>query len=239
LTQRFRSPEFQAPKFQVPCEASIEWALRRLLSTGNEADLRHLDLRIDPPFPPAGEGGKGDVRGVDSATRMLCGEVDLKGCRHYDIQVHFDNSATTHRPPIDNSAKPDLAMPIVKFVNEKKEIEVAEGANLRAEAKKAGINLNLGVNGYGQNFNKVFNCLGKGMCGSCRVLVNEGQENTNEMTKREVLRFKTPFVPDPVPCLAFVGHEDCMRLACMTQVHGDIEVESGPDVNLFGENFFS
>ena len=30
-----------------------------------------------------------------------------------------------------------------------------------------------------------------------------------------------------------------MRLACCTTVHGDIEVESGPPVNLFGENFFS
>jgi hypothetical protein len=29
------------------------------------------------------------------------------------------------------------------------------------------------------------------------------------------------------------------RLACCTTVHGDIEVESGPEINLFGENFFS
>ena len=46
--------------------------------------------------------------------------------------------------------------------------------------------------------------------------------------------------PHPVPaCLAFIGHEDTMRLACMTQVNGDIEVESNPELNLFGENFFS
>jgi hypothetical protein len=30
-----------------------------------------------------------------------------------------------------------------------------------------------------------------------------------------------------------------MRLACCTTVHGDITVESGPELNLFGENFFS
>ncbi len=45
--------------------------------------------------------------------------------------------------------------------------------------------------------------------------------------------------PDPIPCLAFQGHEDQMRLACMVQVNGDIDVESGPEFNLFGENFFS
>jgi hypothetical protein len=30
-----------------------------------------------------------------------------------------------------------------------------------------------------------------------------------------------------------------MRLACMTKVLGDIEVETGPELDLFGENFFS
>jgi hypothetical protein len=59
---------------------------------------------------------------------------------------------------------------------------------------------------------------------------------------REWVKFKTPLptpVPDPIPCLAYIGHEDTMRLACMTKVFGDIEVESCPEVNLFGENFFS
>ena len=130
-------------------------------------------------------------------------------------------------------------MPIVKFVKEKKEIEVPENANLRSEAIKAGINLNQGVNGYGESLNKVFNCKGMGACGTCRVLITSGMESTNDMTTRETLRFRTPLLPDPVPCLAFVGHEDQMRLACMTCVNGDIEVESGPEINLFGENFFS
>lgn len=130
-------------------------------------------------------------------------------------------------------------MPIVKFVKEKKEIEVPEGANLRAEAVKAGINLNQGVNGYGEQLNRMFNCKGIGACGTCRVLIKSGMEHTNAMTTREKLRFRTPVLPDPVPCLAFVGHEDEMRLACMTRVNGDIEVESGPEINLFGENFFS
>ena len=130
-------------------------------------------------------------------------------------------------------------MPIVKFVKENKEIEVPDGANLRSEAIKAGINLNQGVNGIGESANRYLNCKGFGFCGTCRVLITAGRENTNEMTAREKARFKTPFLPDPVPCLAFVGHEDTMRLACMTQVNGDIEVESGPELDLFGENFFS
>lgn len=133
-------------------------------------------------------------------------------------------------------------MPLVKFVKEKKEIEVPEGAVLRTEAVKAGINLNCGVNGYGESINKYMNCHGFGMCGTCRVLVTKGIENTNKLTRREWVKFKTPIptpVPDPIPCLAFVGHEDTMRLACMTKVFGDIEVESNPEVNLFGENFFS
>ena len=78
-----------------------------------------------------------------------------------------------------------------------------------------------------------------GMCGTCRVLVTKGMENTNKLTMREYLKFKVPLTPDPIPPLAYVGHEDTMRLACCTTVQGDIEVESGPQVNLFGENFFS
>ncbi|MFM8253052.1 MAG: ferredoxin [Planctomycetota bacterium] len=136
-------------------------------------------------------------------------------------------------------------MPVIKFVKEKKEIEVPAGSYLRAEAVKAGINLNCGVNGIGAGVNKVINCsnlsmgLSGGTCGTCRVLIKKGMENTNPMTLREKIRFKVP-LPDPVPvCLAFIGHEDTMRLACMTQVNGDIEVESNPEVDLFGENFFS
>lgn len=130
-------------------------------------------------------------------------------------------------------------MPIVKFLKEKKEIEVPAGSWLRTEAVKAGINMNCGVNGFGETLNKFVNCHGLGMCGTCRVLIKKGMENTNSMTVREKLKFKVP-QPDPIPCcLAFIGHENEMRLACMTQINGDIEVESGPEVNLFGENFFS
>lgn len=133
-------------------------------------------------------------------------------------------------------------MPLVKFTKEKKEIEVPVGANLRNEAIKAGINLNQGLNGIGASVNRIMNCKGMGMCGTCRVLITDGIENTNKLTMAEWVKFKTVIptpVPDPIPALAYIGHEEEMRLACCTVVQGDITVESGPEVNLFGENFFS
>ena len=129
-------------------------------------------------------------------------------------------------------------MPLVKFIKEKKEIEVPHGANLRKEAIKAGINVHQGVNGIGAGLNKVFNCHGLSLCGTCRVNILKGMENTSPMGLMEKSRFYNP-LPDPIPNMAYVGHEDTMRLACQTLVLGDIEVETGPELNLFGENFFS
>lgn len=112
-------------------------------------------------------------------------------------------------------------MPIVRFVKEKKEIEVSDGANLRAEAVKAGINLNCaisgisdGVDNFSKTVSKYFNCHGFGMCGTCRILITQGIENTNSLTLREKAKFKYVPVPDPLPCLAYLGNEDSMRLAC-------------------------
>ncbi len=131
-------------------------------------------------------------------------------------------------------------MPIVKFIKENKEIEVPAGANLRREAMKAGINLNQGVLGFGQCFFKYANCHGLGFCGTCAVNIVHGMENTNPMTKREWLKLKSPIpVGDPLPGMAYLNHEGKMRLACQVRVQGDVEVESGPAVDLFGENFFS
>ncbi len=129
-------------------------------------------------------------------------------------------------------------MPVVKFVKENKEIEVPSGANLRTEAIKAGINVHQGVNGYGATLNKYINCHGLGQCGTCRVKITKGMENTNPMGIIEKFRFHNP-LPDPFPSLAFIGNEDTMRLACKVKVLGDIEVETGPTLDLFGENFFS
>ena len=131
-------------------------------------------------------------------------------------------------------------MPLIKFVKEKKEVEVPAGTNLRKAALQSGINLYQGPfgNGVGASVNKYANCMGLGTCGTCRVRVLKGMENTNSPGFIEKMKFKMP-VPDPIPPMAFVGNEDTMRLACKTTVNGDVEVETGPEFNLFGENFFS
>ena len=132
-------------------------------------------------------------------------------------------------------------MPTVKFIKENKEVEVAAGTSIRQAAKEAGVNTNCGVNGYGEGLNKVINCHGLGMCGTCRVNVVRGMENTNEFTMRDWAKFKSPVPvpPDPVPPLAYIGNEETMRLACVAKVNGDVEVETCPEMNLFGDNFFS
>ena len=129
-------------------------------------------------------------------------------------------------------------MPLVKFINENKEIEVPHGANLRKEAMKAGINVHQGLNGCGATINKFVNCHGIAQCGTCRVNIMKGMENASPMGAMEKFRFYNP-LPDPFPSMAYVGNEATMRLSCQVQVLGDMEVEIGPKLNLFGENFFS
>ena len=122
-------------------------------------------------------------------------------------------------------------MPTIKFVNEKKEIQVPEGANLRHAAMGSGISLYNGINGFGAKINEYVNCHGLGHCGTCSVLITKGMDHASPMGLQERLRLKMS--------LAYVGHEDTMRLACQTQVNGDMEVVTRPNLNLFGENFFS
>jgi ferredoxin len=115
-------------------------------------------------------------------------------------------------------------MPLIKFVNEKKEIQVPAGSNLRREAIRAGVNL------Y-PHIHKVLNCHGFAQCGACRVLITKGAENASPMGFFEKARLACSFV--------YIGNEDTMRLACQTRVEGDMEVQTQPPLNLYGENFFS
>jgi len=129
-------------------------------------------------------------------------------------------------------------MPIVKFIKEKREIEVPEGANLRTEAIRSGVNPHQGINGFGASINKFANCHGFGQCGTCRVKIVKGMENASPMKAIEKFKFYCP-IPEPMATLAYIGNEETMRLACQVKVHGDMEVETGPELDLFGENFFS
>jgi len=128
-------------------------------------------------------------------------------------------------------------MPTINFVNEKKQIEVPAGANLRQEALKAGIKLYGGMNGVGAGLNEIVNCHGFGHCGTCRVKIVKGVENASAMGMIEKFTFK--YNPLGPALFAFIGNEDTMRLACRTQVNGDMTVETRPPLNLTGENFFS
>ena len=114
-------------------------------------------------------------------------------------------------------------MPKVKFINEKTEIDVPAGSNLRAEAKKAGVQLYAGLTKY-------VNCQGFGTCGTCRVLVKKGMDNLGPKTFMEKLTLLRMF--------STIGHEDEMRLACQCVVNGDVEVETQPGLNWSGENFW-
>jgi ferredoxin len=115
-------------------------------------------------------------------------------------------------------------MPTITFTNEKKEIQVPAGANLRKEALQAGVSLYPGIH-------KVANCHGFGTCGSCRVLITKGMENASPKGILESARLGVS--------LAYIGNENTMRLACQTKVNGDITVTTKPPLNLFGDNFFS
>ncbi|MCR9116430.1 MAG: (2Fe-2S)-binding protein [bacterium] len=121
-------------------------------------------------------------------------------------------------------------MPTIKVVAEKKEVEVEEGTNLRLAALAAGVNLYQGVLGMGASVNKIVNCRGLGTCGTCSVYIKKGMDHCSEPTSIEKLRMR---IPDRI------DEKNQLRLACQTQVNGDIEVETGPEYNLFGENFFS
>jgi len=115
-------------------------------------------------------------------------------------------------------------MPTIKFISEKKEIQVPAGANLRREALRAGVAVYPGIN-------SVVNCHGLGTCGTCRVLVTKGMENVSPMGIIERTRLGMS--------MAYIGNEQSMRLSCQTVVHGDVEVQTKPSLNIFGENFFS
>jgi ferredoxin len=115
-------------------------------------------------------------------------------------------------------------MPTITFADEKKEIQVPAGANLRTEALRAGVQLYPGVHRF-------LNCHGFGQCGSCRVLITKGMENTSRKGLLESARLAVS--------LAYIGNEKEMRLACQTRVNGDITVQTKPPLNLYGDNFFS
>lgn len=120
-------------------------------------------------------------------------------------------------------------MPKITFIREKKTIEVPVGSNLRTEARRAGVQLYKGVHKY-------VNCVGFGLCGSCRVYVKQGQENLSPPGLVE--KFTSQSGANPEAFFAYVGHEQEMRLACQCRISGDIEVETQAPCNFHGDRFW-
>jgi ferredoxin len=114
-------------------------------------------------------------------------------------------------------------MPKVTVVNQKKEVEVPAGGNLREELRKQAVEVYPGMARY-------VNCFGHGQCGTCKILVKKGMENLSPKGMME--RF-TLF-----RMLSAIGHEDEMRLSCQCSVNGDCTVEVLPEMNLSGETFW-
>lgn len=147
-------------------------------------------------------------------------------------------------------------MPKVVIANEKREVEVPEGANLRVALRSQGVQLYKGLH-------KLANCRGLGLCGTCHVLVKKGMENlapkgTSKQAwekQRDQVEKEGPaaaprstmervtlntglMLLNPLPLLAAIGHEAEMRLACQMVVYGDCTIETRPPLNLNGETFW-
>ena len=105
-------------------------------------------------------------------------------------------------------------MPVLTLVNEGKTIEVPEGSNLRKTLLKNGISPYIGKD-------KLLNCLGNGLCGSCRVEIVDGK-NAPPMSALEEssLIGLIPFYARMIP--------RNVRLACRITVMKDLSVKTYP-----------
>src|SRR5262249_27437029 len=91
--------------------------------------------RCAPPWPPGAWTPPDGLRTISRSVRATTGCIPLPACSIGGVG----------------------SMPKVEFVNEKKEIEVEAGANLRQEAMKAGIQVYQGIDRY-------LHCPGLGLC---------------------------------------------------------------------------
>ena len=109
-------------------------------------------------------------------------------------------------------------MPVLTLVNEGKTIEVAEGANLRKVLKQNGISPYTGKD-------KVLNCLGNGLCGTCRVEVVDGKGAPALLPKEELaLVGMMPFYARKIP--------KNVRLSCQIAVSKDLSIKTYPKIGV-------
>ena len=123
-------------------------------------------------------------------------------------------------------------MPTINFVKEKKKVDVPEGANLRDEAFKAGIEVYWGP--Y-----KALHCPGLGMCTNCKMNITKGEDSVSKQGLWE--KFWMYFhlmLMNPLPFFSRLGREKQIRSSCQTKVQGDIDVETQPGIDWHGERFW-
>ena len=98
-------------------------------------------------------------------------------------------------------------MPEIYFVNENKKINVDDGMNLRKVSNDRGVSV------YSNIIKKLFNCRGKGMCGTCLVRI-EGEkiEPPNEI---EIKKLKKKLPKD-----------QSLRLACQLIIRSDLKIHT-------------
>jgi ferredoxin len=97
-------------------------------------------------------------------------------------------------------------MPVVTFIKQEITVEVPQGANLRLLALKHNLDLYLFPN-------NLLNCRGRGLCGTCRVRVDDPR----------ALSLRT--LTDERKC-GWEGKN--YRLACQSQVLDNLRVETNP-----------
>ena len=124
-------------------------------------------------------------------------------------------------------------MPTIKFTREKKSVEVESGQKIRNVALQEGIEVYPWMH-------RVLHCPGLGMCTSCRVRI---KKEDNAHCAKPSLWEKLNMFLNPLSFFARLDSRDpkTLRLSCQTKVHGDgeIEVETQPEFNWHGENFWS
>ncbi len=98
-------------------------------------------------------------------------------------------------------------MATIRFVNEEKDVIAADGANLRLKALENQIDV------Y-KLMAKLTNCGGVGQCGTCVMEILSGDENLSPRTAAEERHLKKK--------------PNNYRLACQTQVSGEISVKTKP-----------
>ncbi len=104
-------------------------------------------------------------------------------------------------------------MPVVEFVKEGRRYDVPPGTNLRKFALKCQIPVYKGIN-------RVLNCRGHRLCGTCRVEVLDGKGVSPRIPAEEALLIgKFLRAKKLTPSL---------RLSCQVSVNGDVKVLTQP-----------